>query len=378
MWAGGWGPAQYHMVRQRPRSAERLVNRKKKNKQGQKLRAGKRGGASPSWDVSRRRQGPKVAARAKESAKVRVRLRQKAGSVISGAAFARLPARIQEAKRLFQEITGFMAVTSFSSAAPSLDPSENVTPPMHPLCAASLKTTIGRGPCEVEWGKHLHRSLGSRSVQTHLCPLGLRCSCVPIYCGDALAGVAKCVTKGETSEKEHSQAVRVLELAISNACHEARASELSVQNDDLRERFARLQKVRTDALASGKPGSSAGADGAVPSEPANGRQLIDRTLEYLALHYLESPISLLTISRALGVSQGYLTRRFTQVVGQRMRAYVLQLRIQHACRLILIHDKSIKGVAFESGFNRIEVFRRTFRKYVGVSPTDYRRAFSRP
>jgi two-component system response regulator YesN len=110
---------------------------------------------------------------------------------------------------------------------------------------------------------------------------------------------------------------------------------------------------------------------------AGGQALVDRALDYLAQHYLEYGLSLVAVSEVLGVNDSYLAHIFTTIVGQRMHAYVLQLRIQHACRLLLQTDDPIKQVGHESGFGRADVFRRTFRQHMGVTPGVYRQAFVR-
>ena len=87
-------------------------------------------------------------------------------------------------------------------------------------------------------------------------------------------------------------------------------------------------------------------------------------------------LSLAEVSRALGVNGKYLTRVFTRVVGQRMHAYILDLRVQHACRLLLATGRPVKEIAVQSGFRQAEGFRRVFHEHVGVPPATYRRIFT--
>src|SRR5512133_154273 len=94
-------------------------------------------------------------------------------------ALARLPAHVGEATRLFRELTGYTAVTSFKSAVTRPHGHATMTPPMHPLCASRLQAAREDRPCDEQWERHLHSSLGSPMVQHHVCPLGLRCACIP-------------------------------------------------------------------------------------------------------------------------------------------------------------------------------------------------------
>ena len=77
----------------------------------------------------------------------------------------------------------------------------------------------------------------------------------------------------------------------------------------------------------------------------------------------------------MGVNDKYLTRVFTRIMGQHMRAYILSLRVQRARRLLIATDKPIKEIAYESGFRRSDRFRHAFRECVGVSPAAYRGIF---
>jgi hypothetical protein len=45
------------------------------------------------------------------------------------------------------------------------------------------------------------------SGRTHTCPIGLRCTCVPIHFGDQLVGGAKLVVDSRRSDAEFSRAI---------------------------------------------------------------------------------------------------------------------------------------------------------------------------
>ncbi len=280
------------------------------------------------------------------------------------------------ATRLFRDLTGFTAVTSFTSAFPAHDPPTVMSPPMHPRCGSRRRTVAGKGPCEEEWQGHLRRSLASGAVQNHVCPLGLRCSCIPIYYRGMLVGVAKCVTDRGTGNRRFSQALRVLELAIAKACQDLCIDMQSRELELTRERADRFQRMLQErAMRPPRDLSSARAR-AANNGTGKGQRLVERALDYIARHYREHAMTLSVISRELGVTEKYLTSVFTRVVGQRMRAYILQLRVQHARRELLATRTSLKQIAYESGFNGVDTFRRSFRRYAGVAPGVYRHAFT--
>ena len=56
-------------------------------------------------------------------------------------------------------------------------------------------------------------------------------------------------------------------------------------------------------------------------------------------------------------------KTFSQIVNE--------IRISHACGLMIQTDKKISMIAYESGFNDISYFNRTFRKIMEVSPKEF-------
>jgi len=251
-----------------------------------------------------------------------------------------------------------------------------IAPAMHPRCASLLRKTKSDAPCEEQWQWHLRAGPRSKPVQSHTCPLGLRCSCVPIFYGETLIGIAKIVAGPDATDRRFSLAVEALELTVSRVCQDFHVSALTEELEGLRQQVVELRKVRRNPHSGPRHDETeAGAqEGHAPNVRAG--SLVDQTLRHLDGHYLDQGLSLAGLSRALGVNGQYLTRVFTRVVGQHMHAYIRGLRVHHACRLLLSTDKRIREIAHESGFRRPEWFRRAFRDHMGVAPTTYRRIFT--
>jgi AraC-like DNA-binding protein len=187
--------------------------------------------------------------------------------------------------------------------------------------------------------------------------------------------VSKCVTNGKTDDKAFSNAARILDLAISKACQDLCVALQASELEKCHKRIGRLTQMRNgnDTTANDRqPGPT--NDVRLTCAAASG-SLVDRALEYIARHHLEPHVTLAVMAGVLGVTEKHLTAVFTRAVGQRMHAYLVQLRIQHACRLIMLTEKSVKQIAYESGFKQVDTFRRSFHRYVGVAPGAYRDAF---
>jgi AraC-like DNA-binding protein len=284
-------------------------------------------------------------------------------------ALVQLPGRMRRALRTFRKITGLTAVTSLATSIPGLGMPMAASPPVHPACARRLRT-VSRTPCSEQWSMHVRSGHRAQRAHSHTCPIGMRCSCVPIHFGGHLVGVAKLVADSGKSDSAFSAAIGVLELVVSRTCQDSVVTVLSEETRALRQRVADFQRMRP----SGRPIDSHGPGDVEERNVA----LVDRILAYLQAHYHEPTLSLPAVARALRCNPRYLTTRFTQIVGEHMHAHLVALRVAHSCRLLLGTDQRVKEIAYASGFSASDRLARAFRKHLGVSPAEYRRIFAGP
>lgn len=78
------------------------------------------------------------------------------------------------------------------------------------------------------------------------------------------------------------------------------------------------------------------------------------------------------LARIHGVSREHLTRVFSRRFGLAPYRYLMELRVQEACRRLRNSDDPIKTIMLDLGFASHASFIRTFRRYIHVSPTAYR------
>jgi AraC-like DNA-binding protein len=290
-------------------------------------------------------------------------------------ALAQLPARLRRALGFFRNITGFTAVASLRSAAAEVGDGLPLWPPVHPRCVEQLHT-VGEAPCDEQWDYHVRSSLRSRRSHSHTCPLGLRCSCVPIYLGEALVGVAKLVVNSGTSADAFSSAKATLALAVSSVCQESYVSILSEELQALRQRVSGFQRLESHgARRAGDPTEQTASPDEEGGVVGSGT-IVDRALDHLHQHFMDPDLSLEAVAAAFECNPNYLTQHFTQLVGQHMHGYITALRVDRACCELLGTDLPIKRIALESGFRDAAALSRVFHRQVGVSPSEYRRIFT--
>lgn len=79
------------------------------------------------------------------------------------------------------------------------------------------------------------------------------------------------------------------------------------------------------------------------------------------------------VAEKFNISRSYLSKKFKSITGVGFKEYLVNVRIKHACRLLLETDKSITDIAFLCGFNDSNYFGDAFRHIKGLSPNKYRK-----
>jgi AraC-like DNA-binding protein len=98
-----------------------------------------------------------------------------------------------------------------------------------------------------------------------------------------------------------------------------------------------------------------------------------KTCQWIRAHALLEDIRLEAAAEACGLSAGHLSRLFHQSTGLTFQEYVRRFRLERACELLQTSDQSITAIAFESGFQSISQFHRSFKSVYGQTPSAYRK-----
>jgi AraC-like DNA-binding protein/ligand-binding sensor protein len=92
---------------------------------------------------------------------------------------------------------------------------------------------------------------------------------------------------------------------------------------------------------------------------------------------LQDRLSLDDVANAVGISSFYFCKLFKQTTSMTFTEYVNRKRVECAKRALLKPHARITEVAFEIGYQSLSQFNRSFLKYVGESPTQYRKRMQR-
>lgn len=101
--------------------------------------------------------------------------------------------------------------------------------------------------------------------------------------------------------------------------------------------------------------------------------VVKKACGYIRGRSLVEDVGLADVARHCAVSEGHLSRLFHHATGLTFREYITQVRLEHAKGMVLHGGRGITEIAYESGFQSVSQFHRSFRKSFGVSPGEMRR-----
>ncbi len=93
--------------------------------------------------------------------------------------------------------------------------------------------------------------------------------------------------------------------------------------------------------------------------------------EYLDADYAEK-ITLDELAAKFYINEYYLLKTFKEQYGQPINAYLLNLRITKAKRLLRLTDKTVEAIELECGLGAAHYFSALFKEVEGVPPRKYR------
>lgn len=94
-------------------------------------------------------------------------------------------------------------------------------------------------------------------------------------------------------------------------------------------------------------------------------------IQYIQVN-LEHPISRNDLSQLFHLSQGHIARLFRQATGMSVSSYIIQQRMEMACRMLEQSELPPGTVAQRCGFSDYPYFFKQFKRATGRSPTEYR------
>jgi AraC family transcriptional regulator len=160
---------------------------------------------------------------------------------------------------------------------------------------------------------------------------------------------------------DHDRLIEELLLGIRDALYQNDPSDIPYTDHLARALAARLIRRHSSA--------SAPAPRPVP-KLSPGR--LGRAVAFMEAN-LDQLVSLRMLGQVTELSPSHFARQFRAAVGKPPHQYLIELRVERACRLLRDRKESIAGIALACGFANQEHLTRLFKRHCGITPAEYRR-----
>lgn len=134
-----------------------------------------------------------------------------------------------------------------------------------------------------------------------------------------------------------------------------------------------LQVARELVVFLRRPGSQAQFSAELEAQSAAEPSI--RKVQTFITENPRSDLRVELLADVAGMSPRNFSRVFREETGRTPAAFVSEVRLAAACRLLEGSNRSIDEIAFYCGFNNSDVMRRVFLRLKGVTPSDYRERF---
>ena len=100
--------------------------------------------------------------------------------------------------------------------------------------------------------------------------------------------------------------------------------------------------------------------------------VMDDIIHYIEHNYMDN-IKLENIAPLFGYNSSYLGKIFNKKVGEGFNVFVDKVRIKHSKELLLTTDLKVYEIAEKVGYKNVDYFHTKFKKYVKMSPAEFRK-----
>ena len=99
---------------------------------------------------------------------------------------------------------------------------------------------------------------------------------------------------------------------------------------------------------------------------------INRIHEFLMKNY-QNDIDLDEVAGIAHMAPASVCRFFKSSTGLTVFEYLNKIKIDYSCQLLLNTDLNIVDISYDCGFNNLSHFNKQFRKFIGKTPTQFRK-----
>lgn len=109
-----------------------------------------------------------------------------------------------------------------------------------------------------------------------------------------------------------------------------------------------------------------------PEIKGNDKILMDKIIETIGKNLDNPDLNVEMLCGQVGLSRAHLNRKMKEIFGLSPSDYIRNMRLRRACQLLESPDIDISQIAYSVGFSSQPHFSTAFRRFTGVTPTEYR------
>lgn len=106
------------------------------------------------------------------------------------------------------------------------------------------------------------------------------------------------------------------------------------------------------------------------------QQTVNYIIQYIKENY-SSRLSVRELAEKVYLNPDYLGRVFRAATGTSIGGMIQKVRIEHACHLLSVTERTVTDIAATCGFEDMKFFYSVFKKHMGVLPGYYREQTSK-
>ena len=96
---------------------------------------------------------------------------------------------------------------------------------------------------------------------------------------------------------------------------------------------------------------------------------------YILKHFTSADLKIGDVAAQLNMSDSAFSHFFQKLAFRSFTEFLIDIRIGHACKLLLDTDETVNQISGKSGFNNLANFNRLFKKQRSCTPVEYPRRY---
>ena len=130
-----------------------------------------------------------------------------------------------------------------------------------------------------------------------------------------------------------------------------------------------------DLLSQSTESTFLASEGFSPQSPRLENNRIQVAYAYILKNFTDPALKIGDIAKLVNMSDSAFSHFFHKYAFRSFTQFLIDVRIGHACKLLLDTDQTINQISYKSGFNNLANFNRLFKKYRSCTPIEYRKRY---